>query len=177
MDWGWRIPFLLGIGLFIFSLIARRWLTATEAFTELEETESVSQRNPIKEVCAHSRLTLLKFVTASSLQHGSAYLIFVFVPTFLSSSVMRGASEDGWTDPNAFELNSVNSVVFLPLCVVIGYFADKIGAFPFLAVSATATALASPFVFYALAVSTSSWLNWALQFGLVLAMVPIWSTI
>eukprot|EP01084_Bolivina_argentea_P037079 68533_1 len=67
--WGWRVPFLFGIGLFIYSLWAKKWLKTTETFSHLE-TSPYIHRNPIKYVCSHNYGLLVKFVLASSLQHG-----------------------------------------------------------------------------------------------------------
>eukprot|EP01084_Bolivina_argentea_P175020 303120_1 len=173
--WGWRIPFLFGIGLFVFSLWAKKWLKTTDTFANLETSPYV-HRNPIGYVCSHNRGILFKFILASSLQHGSTYLIFVFLPSYLSSEVMRGNS-DGWIDEYAYTINCVNSIIFLPICVLIGYFTDKIGTLPFLIISCIIVTFISPFVFYGLAISTNTIMNWFLQFLLVLACVPIWGCI
>lgn len=129
--------------------------------------------NPIRDTCSRQRGAFLKFVLASSLQHGSAYMVFVFLPTYLSSDVMRGSADDGYTDSNAFIFNTINSIAYLPLCVGVGHFVDRYGAIPFLSVSALSITVMAPFVFYGFAVSTSSILNWALQFVLVVALCPM----
>jgi len=172
--YGWRIPFLFGLGLFMFSLWAKKWLKKTDTFSHLETSPYV-HRNPIKYVCSHNRCLLFKFVFASALQHGSAYMIFVFLPSYLSSNVMRGSLEDGWIDDYAYTINCVNSVLFLPICVLIGYYVDRVGTTPFLTASSCVVLFASPFIFYGLAVSTSSVLNWFYQFLLVMACVPTWA--
>eukprot|EP01083_Nonionella_stella_P315030 1136816_1 len=173
--WGWRIPFLLGIGLFLFSFCAKKWLKTTNTFSHLEDSPYV-HHNPIRHVCSHNNALLLKFVFVSALQHGSGYLIFVFLPSYLSSSVLRGA-EDGWTDDNAYIINSINSVLFLPICVLVGYYADRIGTLPFICFSCGIVIFLAPFLFYGLAISTSSVMNWFLQFMLTMCCVPLWGCI
>ena len=104
-------------------------------------------------------------------------MIFVFLPSYLTSNVMRGSQNDGFTDPYAYTYNCINSVLFLPLCVIVGYFTDRIGTMPFLSVSSGIVIFASPFLFYGLSISSSSSMNWFLQFLLVLSCVPIWGCI
>merc|ERR1712157_105940 len=125
---------MLGLGLFFYSLWAKKWLKKSETFSDLEEEESPSHAvhsNPIRYMCANNRGILMKFVSASALQHGSAYMIFVFLPSYLSSDVMRGRRGDNWVDETAYSTNCINSILFLPLVVLIGYYADKIGTMGF----------------------------------------------
>ena len=103
-------------------------------------------------------------------------MIFVFLPSYLSSDVMRGEL-DGFTDDHAYSMNCINSILFLPICILVGYFVDRVGAMPFIAISSALVIFASPFLFYGLAISTSSTMNWFLQFLLVLSCVPIWGCI
>lgn len=154
-------------------MVSRKWLKTTETFAAVESAVQGVEHNPIKDTCSRQRGQFFKFVLASSLQHGAAYMVFVFIPTYLSSDVMRGNADDHFTDPNAFIFNTINSIAYLPMCVAVGYFVDKIGAIPFLSVSALSITVMAPFVFYGFAVSTSSILNWALQFVLVVALCPI----
>ena len=70
-----------------------------------------------------------------------------------------------------------NSIIFLPIVVSIGYYTDRIGTMPFISVSTFVIALLSPFLFYGLAMSTSSYINWFLQFLLVLSCIPLWGCI
>ena len=158
------------------ALWAKKWLKKTETFSHLE-TSPYIHRNPIKYVCSHNRGVLIKFILASSIQHGSAYMIFVFLPSYLSSEVMRGTMDDGFIDEYAYTINCINSILFLPVVVTIGYFTDYLGTMPFISVSTLATMCISPFLFYGLAMSTSSIMNWFLQFLLVMACVPVWGCI
>eukprot|EP00484_Ammonia_sp_Unknown_P025443 CAMPEP_0197026238 /NCGR_PEP_ID=MMETSP1384-20130603/6371_1 /TAXON_ID=29189 /ORGANISM="Ammonia sp." /LENGTH=548 /DNA_ID=CAMNT_0042454877 /DNA_START=40 /DNA_END=1686 /DNA_ORIENTATION=+ len=175
-DWGWRLPFLLGIGLFIFSLWAKNSLKTTETFHRLE-TSPYIHSNPIKYVCSHNRALLFKFVFASALQHGSTYMIFVFLPSYLSSDVMRGWNDDGWIDSYAYTINCINSLLFLPICVLVGYNVDRVGTMPFLSAGTILVSLGAPFLFYGLSTSQSTFLNWFYQFLLVMSCVPIWGCI
>ena len=161
------------------ALWAKKSLKTTETFSDLE-TSPYIHRNPIKYACSHNAGLLIQFVLASSLQHCSIYMLFVFLPSYLSSSELRGSSaEDGnqWIDENAYTINCINSILFLPFTVIVGYFVDKIGAMPFLCCSCFVITFVSPFLFYALALSESSIMNWFLQFVLVSACVPLWGCI
>jgi len=104
-------------------------------------------------------------------------MIFVFLPSYLSSDVMRGRIGDGFVDEYAYTINCINSIIFLPIVVLIGYYTDRVGTMPFISVSTFVIALLSPFLFYGLAMSTSSYMNWFLQFVLVLCCVPLWGCI
>eukprot|EP00485_Elphidium_margaritaceum_P000968 CAMPEP_0202693952 /NCGR_PEP_ID=MMETSP1385-20130828/7942_1 /ASSEMBLY_ACC=CAM_ASM_000861 /TAXON_ID=933848 /ORGANISM="Elphidium margaritaceum" /LENGTH=527 /DNA_ID=CAMNT_0049349715 /DNA_START=51 /DNA_END=1634 /DNA_ORIENTATION=+ len=178
VTFGWRIPFFLGLGLFIFSLWAKNVLKTTETFSHLESSPYI-HHNPITYVCSHNLCLLIQFVLISSIQHASAYLLFVFLPSFLSSDVMRGYNidPDAYIDTYAYSINCINSVLFLPLCVLVGYLTDRYGAMPFLSTSAIMITFSAPFLFYGLAISRSPILDWFLQFLLVMSCVPMWGCI
>ncbi len=45
--------------------------------------------NPFKYALKHHKKTLLQFVFGGALQHGGYYLIFTFLPDYMSTSDMR----------------------------------------------------------------------------------------
>lgn len=149
-------------------------METTVTFTRLENSPYV-HRNPIKYVCSHNSGTLMKFVFASSIQHGSAYMIFVFLPSYLENGDLRPS----FTNTYAYTINCINSVAYLPLILLVGYLTDitEKGALKFLMISNVAVIFLSPFVFYALSISKSYLTDWLLQFIMVAACVPMWGSI
>src|ERR1700759_5097305 len=91
-DWGWRIPFVIGALLAIFTAIMRRDLHETEAFVEAKK--SVSPSGSIRGLLAYPR----EFMLVVGLTAGGTaafYTFTTYMQTFVKQSV--GLTEDQTT--------------------------------------------------------------------------------
>ena len=81
--WGWRIPFLLSIGLVAFGLWLRRGVDETPAFIELQSRGATS-RAPVMEVLRHHTRPLLTSIGARVGPDVLYALLVVFTLTYVT---------------------------------------------------------------------------------------------
>ena len=121
-DWGWRVPFLLGAIIFAAGSWMRRSLVESAEF-ELAEKADDNETLPIVAVLrdmpqriAHLSASILLFAT-------SFYLLFVWMPTYLSTMVSPPVE-------HALTVNTVAMVLLLIMIPVGGRLSDTIGRKP-----------------------------------------------
>src|SRR4051794_12397601 len=121
-DWGWRIPFLIGAGLAIFTAVMRRNLHETEAFVEAKKTASPS--GSITALLKYPReLLLVVGLTAGGT--AAFYTFTTYMQTFVKLSV--GLTADQTT------MVIFGSLLFACLLQpVYGAISDRIGRKPLL---------------------------------------------
>jgi metabolite-proton symporter len=78
LSWGWRIPFLLSIGLVVLGLVIRVRILETPAFSRMKEQRQQA-RQPILEVFRHYPREVLIAMGARLVENGAFYLYTVFV--------------------------------------------------------------------------------------------------
>ncbi|MEM9630789.1 MAG: MFS transporter [Pseudomonadota bacterium] len=114
-EWGWRLPFLLGGVVAVFSAILRRSLTETQIDKDCEEGTS-----PVwQSIRDHSGLIgqMVLLLIPTSIIY---FVIYVYAASYLSS-------EPGFTSADALDITTANLIVmavFIPIC---GLAADKFG--------------------------------------------------
>ncbi len=118
--WGWRLPFLLSAIVVVIGVVVRRAVPETPEFVRLLAAQKAS-RTPIADLFRLQPKELLLAFGMRIAENGSAYILQVFVLTYLVSYVKVPASV-GLT---ATLIAAGASVVAIPLW---GLLADKIGA-------------------------------------------------
>ncbi len=84
LTWGWRIPFLLG-GIFgVTSAYLRKQLQETPAFNLIQHL-IVKTHLPIKKIFLHHYKSLIKAIAITALQAVIISIIYLFMPTYLST--------------------------------------------------------------------------------------------
>jgi MHS family proline/betaine transporter-like MFS transporter len=116
LDWGWRLPFMLGI-LVSFCGIYLKFYCEDDS---IEQLNGVSPPNPIKAAFAKgNRMMLLSATLVPMLWAGGFYLAFVWMATFMNSLIDPPV-------PDAFEVNSASLLfsvcIFFPFA---GWLSDK----------------------------------------------------
>lgn len=86
--WGWRIPFLVALPIGVIGYYIRSRLQDSPEFRKVRESEQVSS-NPIKETFTGSaNITAIVLAILLPLLNGSGYyILFVYMPTYLSNSL------------------------------------------------------------------------------------------
>lgn len=123
-DWGWRIPFILGLVIGIAGYFLRRHVPET-APCELRE------RPPLVETFSDHWRLVLGFSGVSVFTAVGFYTAFVYLVSWLQTA-------DGIAPAQALEINTFSMVLLLPVIVASGLLCDRFGHKPFLLFAAAA---------------------------------------
>lgn len=132
--WGWRIPFLLGLGLGLVVLVLRRNMAAETSASEPRAAPRA--RPPLAEALAGDGGAMLRAFLMNLAPAASFYVAFVYLVTFLQT-------EDGLTARTAFLLNTVVMVAICAITPMMGALSDRVGRKRLLVAMAIGLALLS----------------------------------
>jgi MHS family proline/betaine transporter-like MFS transporter len=124
-DWGWRVPFLLGLLVGLAGFFVRRHL-------DEGAPPQAAGRSPLTETVRQHGWLLVRLAGLSVFNAVGFYLMFVYVVSWLQLA-------DGVAPAHALEINSLSMLVLLPCMVGLGALSDRLGRKPLLL---TATAFA-----------------------------------
>jgi|TARA_B110000967_G_C18812125_1_gene524194 MHS family proline/betaine transporter-like MFS transporter len=119
-NWGWRIPFLLGISIGILGFIIRRGLPENP----ISDTPKKS-KTPLKELFQSQRKQIFQGFGLNIMSAVCFYLIFVYMTTWLVNQVHE-------TESVALDINSISLVIILICAPLFALLSDKIGRKPML---------------------------------------------
>ncbi|MFJ1253532.1 MFS transporter [Cupriavidus sp. CuC1] len=119
IDWGWRMPFLLG-GVGIGSMYLRRWLHETPVFAELQKRKALAAEMPLKTVVRDHRGAVAVSMLLTWMLSAGIVVVILMTPTFLQKIY-------GFDARTALVANSVATLCLTIGCVVAGLMADKVG--------------------------------------------------
>lgn len=140
LNYGWRLPFIVG-GLFGFAAVwLRKWLQETPVFEALKEKKELS-RIPIKEVFSHHRASVLVSMLLTWLLTAGIVVVILMTPT-LAQTVFKIPADV------AFEGSNLASFFLIFGCLAGGLFSDKIGRVKALLIGSI-TLMISTYLFYA----------------------------
>jgi MHS family proline/betaine transporter-like MFS transporter len=112
-DWGWRVPFLLGLGLGIAGYFLRRHIADTEAPPQ-------SEGLPIVETLRDHRGLVGRFAALAVFDAVAFYVLFVYVVSWLQTA-------DGISPAHALEINTLSVAVVVLAKIVGGHLTDFYG--------------------------------------------------
>jgi MFS transporter, MHS family, proline/betaine transporter len=140
-SWAWRLPFLLALPLGYVGFYIRSRLEETPHFAAAREQNAV-RRNPLKDVFTSPRYLRAIAITIflPALNGPGYYLLFVFMPTYLKTSLGEGRN---FSMLQALVVTAI-SLVAIVICIpLLARLSDRIGRKPVLTASAVATAVAA----------------------------------
>ena len=144
-NWGWRIPFLLGLLVGLAGYFLRRHLVEAPR-------PAASGRSPLADTFRlHWRL-LGRLAGLSVFNAVSFYLMFVYIVSWLQFA-------DGVAPAHALGINTISMAILLPVMIGMGWLSDRIGRKPML-LGATGLAFVSAFPLF--------WLMHHDQYALIL---------
>jgi MFS family permease len=125
LAWGWRVPFIVSIGLLAISIWLRFKLSESPAFAKLKEEGTVCKA-PLREAFGqwdNLKRVLIVFFGLMCAQGAVWYLSFFYVQVFLTRSL-------GVPDATKDALVLAMTVASAPLYVFFGWLSDKVGRKP-----------------------------------------------
>ncbi len=121
--WGWRIPFFIGAGLALFTLVMRRNLQETEAF-EREKRKPGARTSTLRGLLDHPREVALVF----GLTAGGTLAFYVYT-TYMQKFLKLSA---GLTDAQTTWVSAGSLIFAMCLQPLYGALSDRIGRRPLL---------------------------------------------
>jgi MHS family proline/betaine transporter-like MFS transporter len=112
-EWGWRIPFLVGLFLGLAGVYLRREPLAQGALKE-------KPGNPLMTTLKHHRGVLAQVAGIAVINAVVFYLSFVYLVSWLETV-------DGLPAETALQINTVSLLVLLPVMLLGGWWSDRIG--------------------------------------------------
>jgi MFS family permease len=117
-DWGWRIPFYVGLVVLVLGLIIRYWVMESPVFTEFVVKKSLSRSPSVELVKTQWKKLLILMLVPLPTVAGSVFVTTVATPFSLQLGI-----------PAALSVNTVvwGSLIAVAGVVVFAILADKIG--------------------------------------------------
>lgn len=122
LNWGWRIPFLLGAVSGIAALFLRKIVEESEIFAKLVDSGETS-KSPIKESLIQHWRAVLVVLSATIMFAVSFYLIFIYIITF-------GIRFGGMPLSQILNINTMDLAIITVFLPISAYLSDRIGRKP-----------------------------------------------
>ncbi len=152
---GWRIPFILGGVLGIFSFYIRKQMAESPVFIAFQQKE-VKLRIPLYEAITVYWKKIIQGVGLTCLGSVVINLVFLYMPTYLSIIL-------AYPEQEATVFNTINLFVYSCLLVFFCWYADRVGRRKVLLTGAICFILFSYFLFAILSLQTTGALIGALS--------------
>ena len=121
VDFGWRLPFIIGGVFGFFAVYLRSWLQETPIFIEMRQRKALSEELPLKAILrSHGKAILVSVLTTWTLTAAIVVLILM-TPALLQKL-------DGLPAVATLQANSLATVMLSISCILAGLVADRIGA-------------------------------------------------
>lgn len=118
-DWGWRIPFLLGIGLGAAVFLLRRHMDEAHHEPLAADTALPDDRSPLRAAIAIDGRAMLRAFAMNLTLAAAFYIVFLYLVTYMHG---QGVSQN-----TAFLINSTAMAVNTLAIPAMGVLSDRIG--------------------------------------------------
>ena len=122
LDWGWRVPFVIGAALALFGFWMRRDLAETELFVD---AQALAQRRPFWTLVAENWKPMLMVVGLTIGGTSAFYTYTTYMQKFLKLSV-------GLTDGETTLVTALSLIFAIALQPLYGALSDRVGRKPLL---------------------------------------------
>lgn len=166
LDWGWRVPFLLG-GVFGFAAVwLRRWLSETPVFAELRERKQLSRELPLRVVLAGHRRGVVVSMLVTWMLTAAIVVLILMLPTLAPKSFAMPPQQ-------AFFGNALAACTLTVGCIVYGWLADRWGALRTLLIGSLLLIAGTWALFADLAAGSTHFLSLYALAGLLVGVVGV----
>ncbi|WP_425364112.1 MFS transporter [Candidatus Tisiphia endosymbiont of Hybos culiciformis] len=137
-DWGWRIPFLLGIFILFAGLYIRKYTSETPSFQSMKENGGIL-KSPLKKVISVYWFDMIISIFINSTGSVLFYLQTIYLMSFLR--INRGFSNDEVTN-----LANYCYIIMIIATLCSGYLSDIIGRKKIFVINLLVIILVTPFL-------------------------------
>jgi MHS family proline/betaine transporter-like MFS transporter len=152
-DWGWRVPFWIGLAVGLAGLVLRRGL-------EEEAAAPARERAPLLAVFRRHWRVLAYLAGVSVFGAIGFYLMFVYIVSWLQFA-------DGVAPARALTINTISMLLLIPAELAVAALSDRIGRRPVLLL-VTGLAVAAAWPLFRLMHGPDEWMILLGQLGFVL---------
>lgn len=165
-DWGWRLPFLVGLLVGIAGLFVRRHIPEVD-----KPAAPAGAPSPVWQALRCEWRAILRIALLNVVSGVGFYVAFVFLVTYMQ---MVG----GLSEATALQINTVSMLALLAIYPLAGWLSDRVGRKPLLIIGAAGLLALSWPLFSALHQSSASWslvgqLGFAVFLGLFGGALPV----
>ena len=165
LSYGWRIPFLFGGLLGIVSFYIRKQMTESPAFAQFKKEASAS-RIPLFDACKNYWPQLLQGTGITIIGAVVINLLFLFMPTYLSSML-------NYTQLEASRINTINLFIYTFLLIAMCWIGNKVGYKKVLALGSLGFLFLGHFIFSNLIEQTSHSLFLSMSLIIILSSIIV----
>jgi len=166
LDWGWRIPFLVG-GVFGFVAVwLRRWLSETPVFSAMRERRALSGDLPIRDVLRNHLGGVLISMLATWMLAAACMILILMLPDLVRKP-FRLAQDDVSLG------NSVATFCLAFGCVFFGWLTDRVGIAWTLLIGSLSLLLGTYALYADLAAGGTYFLAWYPWVGFLVGTIAV----
>jgi len=144
LEWGWRIPFIVGGGFGLIAMYLRRWLHETPVFIEMRNRKALAKELPLKTVVASYRKEVLVSMLLTWLLSAGIVVVILMTPNYLQAQFKIAPAL-------AIQANIQAIIALMVGCIIAGLAADRYGASKTLIVGSLLLAICSSNFYFNLA--------------------------
>jgi len=121
LDYGWRIPFVIG-GIFgLISVWLRQWLHETPVFKEMQANQTLAEEQPLKTVLREHRSAVVLSMILTWLLSAAIVVMILMTPTLVQKLY-------GIPAATALRANALATLFLSVGCMLAGLVVDRFGA-------------------------------------------------
>ncbi len=121
LDYGWRIPFLVGGVFGLVSVWLRQWLQETPVFREMQANQALAEEQPLKTVLREHRRAVVLSMILTWLLSAAIVVMILMTPTLVQKLY-------GIPAATALRANALATLFLSFGCVLAGAIVDRFGA-------------------------------------------------
>lgn len=120
LDWGWRVPFIVG-GLFgLLAVYLRQYLHETPVFAEMQRRRTLAAEMPVKVLLKNHKRSILLAMAVTWILTGAVVVVVLMTPTLIQAQA-------GISAVAAFEANALSTFAVMVGAVLSGALSDRFG--------------------------------------------------
>lgn len=127
LDFGWRIPFVIGGVFGLVSVWLRQWLHETPVFKAMQAEQKLAAELPLKTVLREHKVAVVESVIFSWLLSATVVVMILMTPTLIQKLFGVSAAD-------ALTANSLATMMLTLGCILSGWIIDRVGTGPFFAI-------------------------------------------